>query len=251
MGKPHYQMVHYRACLWFPIVAYLLSGCCTAPVPPLIKVVDNPEREKYINRIEHEASEASAALKVAKDGVTPPHSKLVDLTIVRLDGIKPPTPKQVETFRATLGNTSELKKAEDKAGKVDEETSMLYNLVEERDLENQSLKAENEAIRKEQAFADLRAKCFTLGSWFTIGGGMLLVGASMLGLPKKGGAIMLVIAALCFASPFVIQDVVNALWFKIGVGAVIVLSAIGFLVEAYGHHSHVKGRLTSQDKQAT
>jgi hypothetical protein len=80
---------------------------------------------------------------------------------------------------------------------------------------------------------------------------MLLVGASMLGLPKKGGAIMLVIAALCFASPFVIQDVVNALWFKIGVGAVIVLSAIGFLIEVYGHHSHVKDRLTPQDKQAT
>lgn len=242
---------HLFCCWLYPWLALGLIGCSTTPPPPLIKVVDNPEREKYIAKIEHEASESSAALKVAKDGVSPPHSKLVDLTIVRLDGIKPPTSKQVEAFRATLGNTSELKKAEDKAGRVNEETSMLYDLVEERDQENMSLKAENEAIRKEQAFTELRARCFTLGSWFTIGGGLLLVGASVLGLPKKGGAIMLVIAALCFASPFMIQDVVNALWFKIGVGAVIVLSAIGFLVEAYGHHCHVKGRLTSQDKQAT
>jgi len=251
MGKPHYQMVNYWIYFWLPVVVYLLSGCSTAPVAPLIKVVDNPEREKYITRIEHETSEASAALKVAKDGVSPLYSKLVDLTIVRLDGIKLPTSKQVEAFRATLGNTSELKKAEDKAGRVNEETSMLYDLVEERDMENMSLKAENEAIRKEQAFAELRAKCFTLGSWFTIGGGLLLVGASVLGLPRFGGAIMLLIAVLCFASPFVIQDVVNALWFKIVVGAVIVLSVIAFLIEAYGHHSHVKGRLTPQNKQAT
>lgn len=251
MGQPHHPLVHYRPSCWAGFVCLALIGCTTQPPPPVVKVVDNPEKDKYITRIEHEASEASAALKVAKDGVTPPHSKLVDLTIVRLDGIKPPSQKQVEAFKATLGNTKELKKAEDKASKVDEETSELFTLLEMQDLENQSLKEENEAIRKEQAFAELRANCFTLGSWFTIGGGLLLVGASVLGLPKKGGAVMLLIAALCFASPFVIQDVVNALWFKIGVGVVVVLSGIAFAWEAYGHHRHVKGRLTSQDKTAT
>jgi len=251
MGKPNNPLVHHWSRCWAGFVCLVLIGCTCEPLPPVVKVVDNPEKDKYITRIEHEASEASAALKVAKDGVTPPHSKLVDLTIVRLDGIKPPSQKQVDAFKATLGDAKELKKAEDKAGKVDAETSALLELIDIKDIENQSLRDENEAIRKEQAFAELRAKCFTLGSWFTIGGGLLLVGASVLGLPKKGGAIMLLIAVLCFASPFVIQDVVNALWFKIGVGVVVVLSAIAFAWEAYGHHRHVKVRLTSQDKTAT
>jgi hypothetical protein len=251
MGQPHHQMVLHRLRCWAGFVCLALIGCSTTPPPPVVKVVDNPEKDKYISRIEYEASEASAALKVAKDGVTPPHSKLVDLTIVRLDGIKPPTPKQVEAFKATLGSTKELKKAEDKASKVEDDTNELWTMVDLVQLENLSLKEENEAIRKEQAYGELRAKCFTLGSWFAIGGGLLLVGASMFGLPKMGGIVMLFISVLCFAAPFVIQDVVNALWFKIGVGVVIGLSGIGFLIEVYGHHRHVKGRLTPQDKQTT
>ena len=144
---------NHLLCCWLGAwLALGLIGCSTTPPPPLIKVAENPEREKYIDKIEYEASEASAALKVAKDGVKPPHSKLVDLTIVRLDGIKPPTPKQIEVFRATLSNEKELKKEEDKAGKVDKETATLYDLVEQKDLENQSLKEENETIRRDQAF---------------------------------------------------------------------------------------------------
>jgi len=251
MGQPYYPLVHNRPRCWAGFVCLVLTGCCSTPPPPVVKVVDNPEKDKYITRIEHEASEASAALKVAKDGVTPPHSKLVDLTIVRLDGIKPPSQKQVDAFKVTLGNTKELKKAEEKAGKVDEETSALLTLIDMQDIENQSLKEENESIRKEQAFAELRLSCFTLGSWFTIGGGLLLVGASVLGMPKKGGLVMLAIAALLYAAPFIIRDVVDALWFKIGVGVVIVLGGIALLLEAFLHHKEVKGRLTSRGETAT
>lgn len=251
MGQPHHSLVRNRPCLWLVALVVLLTGCCSTPPPPVVKVVDNPEKDKYITRIEHEASEASAALKVAKDGVTPPHSKLVDLTIVRLDGIKPPSQKQVDAFKATLGDAKELKKAEDKAGKVDAETSALLELIDIKDIENQSLREENEAVRKEQAFAELRLSCFTLGSWFTIGGGLLLVGASVLGMPKKGGLVMLAIAALLYAAPFIIRDVVDALWFKIGVGVVIVLGGIALLMEAFLHHKEVKGRLTSRGETAT
>lgn len=237
---------HLFCCWVYPWLALGLIGCCTTP-PPVVKVVDNPVREKYIDRIEHEASEASAALKVAKDGVTLPHSKLVDLTITRLDGIKPPTQKQVDAFKATLGNEKELKKAEEKAGKVDAETTMLYDLVEQKDLENQSLREENEAIRKEQAFSELRARCFTLGSWFAIGGAGLLVASSVVPfVPRKSGLTLLLVSTLCFACPFLMHDLFESLLFKVVASVVVVGSAVVGVVMAYKAHTHVKTRLTSQ-----
>lgn len=240
---------NHLLCCWLGAwLALGLIGCSTTPPPPpLIKVAENPEREKYIDKIEYEASEASAALKVAKDGVKPPHSKLVDLTIVRLDGIKPPTPKQIEVFRATLGNEKELKKEEDKAGKVDKETTMLYDLVEQKDLENQSLKEENETIRRDQAFGELRARCFTLGSWFMLGGAGLLVASSVVPfVPKKSGFILLLMASLCFASPFLLKDLLDAMWFKILAGTLVGVSGLAGAYTAYKAHVHVKDRLTSQ-----
>ncbi len=247
MGQPYHQMVRHRIRCWAGFVFLALTGCTTEPLPPVVKVVDNPEKDKYITRIEHEASEASAALKVAKEGVALPHSKLVDLTIVRLDGIKPPSQKQVEAFKATLGSTKELKKAEDKASKVEDDTNELWAMVDAVQLENQSLKEENEAIRKEQAFSELRAQCFTLGSWFAIASVLLLIGSSVLGLSKKNGLTLLATSAFFFACPFIIQDVVESLWFKIGVGVLIGLGALIFLVEAYQHHKTVSGRLTRDE----
>lgn len=246
MGQPHYQMVRHRFCCWAGFVCLALIGCTTKPTPPVVKVVDNPEKDKYITRIEHEASEASAALKVAKDGVSPPHSKLVELTIVRLDGIKPPSQKQVDAFKATLGDAKELKKAEDKAGKVDEETSDLYSLIEMQDLENLSLKEENEAIRKDKAWGELRSICLTLGSWFALGGAGLLVASSVVPfVPKRAGITLLLLSTLLFATPFLVQDVVESLWFRWTVGSCVVLCAGFGMVMAYKAHMHVKGRLTS------
>lgn len=246
MGKPNHPLLQHRSGHWILAVAYLLIGCTTKPLPPVVKVVDNPEKDKYIARIEHEASEASAALKVAKEGVTPPHSKLVDLTIVRLDGVKPPTQKQVDAFRATLGSTKELKKAEDKASKVEEDTNELWTMVDMVQLENQSLKEENEAIRKEQAFSELRATCFTLGSWFAIGGVLLLIGSSVLGLSKRGGLTALLSSSLCFLIPFVIQEIVLGIWMKVAIGVALAVGALALAWEAYSHHRCVKSRLTSQ-----
>jgi hypothetical protein len=245
MGQSHHPLVCHRPSCWAGFVCLVLIGCTTQPPPPVVKVVDNPEKDKYITRIEHEASEASAALKVAKDGVTPPHSKLVDLTIVRLDGIKPPSQKQVDAFKATLGSTKELKKAEDKAGRVDEETSALYTMIEEQDLENQSLREANEAILRDKAYGELRAKCFTLGSWFLIGGAMLSVAASVVPVvPRASGFTLILMAMLCFAFPFAAQDLIEAVWFKWTFGTLVVGCLIGGAVTAYRAHTHVKGRLT-------
>jgi hypothetical protein len=251
MGQPNHPLFRHWFYHWPLAVACLLIGCTTKPLPPVVKVVDNPEKDKYIARIEHEASEASAALKVAKDGVTPPHSKLVELTIVRLDGVKPPTQKQVDAFKATLGSTKELKKAEDKASKVEEDTDELWTMVDMVQLENQSLKEENEAIRKEQAFSELRATCFTLGSWFAIGGVLLLIGSSVLGLSKKGGLMALLSSGLCFLIPFVIQEIVLGVWMKIAIGLALAVGAIALAWEAYSHHKCVKSRLTSQPDSET
>jgi hypothetical protein len=240
-------MVRHRVCCWAGFVCLALIGCSTKPLPPVVKVVDNPEKDKYITRIENEASEASAALKVAKDGTSMPHAKLVELTITRLDGIKPSTQKQVDAFKSALTSSKELKKAEDRANKVEEETNELWTMVDMVQLENLSLKEENEAIRKDKAFSELRAQCFTLGSWFAIASVLLLIGSSVLGLSKKNGLTLMATSAFFFACPFIIQDVVESLWFKIGVGVLIGLGAVIFLIEAYQHHKAVSGRLTRDE----
>ena len=252
MGQPNHPLFRHWFHHWPVAVACVLIGCSTPPPPPVVKVVDNPDKDKYITRIEHEASEASAALKVAKDGVTPPHSKLVDLTIVRLDGIKPPSQKQVDAFKATLGSTKELKKAEDKANKVDEETSELYTLIEMQDLENLSLKEENESIRRDMAYGELRSACFTLASWFAIGGAGLLVASSVVPfVPRRAGGTLLLLSTLLFALPFATQDLIESLWFKVAVGVtVVVVGALG-AITAYRAHRHVKDRLTSQPDSET
>lgn len=225
-------------------LAILLCGCTSTPEPVVqVRYVDNPKKDQYIDRLEAEASEAGAALKAVKDFVPQPQAKLVDLTIVRLEGIKPATQKQVDTFKATLGSPKELKKAEDKAERVDSETNELWGLVEMVQIENEALRQENEAVRKEQAYAELRSTCFTLGSWFAIASALLLIGSSVLGLSKRNGIILSLFSGLCFAAPFVIRDVVDSLWFKWMTGVTIGFLIVTFIKEAYGHHKEVICRL--------
>lgn len=240
----HTGTVVYR---WisFWILAGLLTACCHTPEAiPQVKVVDNPEKDAYIDKIEREVSEASAAIEVARTPITGQVRKLLDLTLVRLNGIKPATPKQVKAYEQTLVDDKALQKAEKVAEKVDEETTALYGMVEQVEKENQDLKHEMDAMRREQAYGELRKNCFWISTVFAFVAAGLFILQSFIGKGGKAGFIMVCLSVFFGGAPFVIQDVVQAPWFPyLMVGLVVVGGSIAGYIAWHGHRD-VKCRLT-------
>jgi cation transport ATPase len=206
--------------------------------------VDNPEKDAYIERLEKEASEAGAAIEVAKKPVVDPHRKLLDLTLLRLRGIRPPTDEQIKAYEKALTDQKALQKATETAKKVDEETTALYGKVEKMEKENKELKHEMDAMRREQAFAELRKNCFWISTVFAFVGAGLFILQSLIGKGGKAGAIMILLSVFFGGAPYVIQDVVQAPWFPYLMGTLIAIGCgLGAWVAWHGHKD-VKCRLT-------
>jgi hypothetical protein len=221
-----------------------MTACTTPEAIPQVKVVDNPEKDAYIDRLEREVSEAGAAIEVARMPVTGQVRKLLDLTLVRLNGIKPATPKQVKAYEQTLVDDKALQKAEKVAEKVDEETSALYGMVEQIEKENNDLKHEMDAMRREQAYAELRKNCFWISTVFAFIAAGLFILQSFVGKGGKAGFIMVLLSVFFGGAPFVIQDVVQAPWFPyLMIGLVVVGGSIAGYIAWHGHND-VKCRLT-------
>lgn len=231
-----------------------LTACSSKPEPKaevkeVVKIVDNPEKDKYIDRVEHEASEAAAALIVAKPGVTPPHSKLVELTTDRMSGLKKPTAEQVKKYEEALKNEAKMKAEKDKAKAVDAETTELYNRVEKVDSENKDLKEklrlleeQRQAEIRQEAYEDLRDVCLLLCTILVIAGvGIALIGYWM-GKGVKAGILIALAGLAVGAAPLVIQDIVEAAWFKWTVGAVVVLGIAYGIYELFDTDVEVRRR---------
>lgn len=248
--------------LCFTLLAFSLTGCCTNREPQqvvkeVVKVVDNPEKDKYIDRVEHEASEAAAALIAAKPGVTPPHSKLVELTTERMSGLKKPSAEQVKKYEEALKNEAKMKAEKDKAKAVDAETTELYNRVEKVDSENKDLKEkirlleeQRQAEIKAEAYEDLRDTCLLLCTILVIAGvGIALIGYWM-GKGVKAGVLISLAGLTVGAAPLVIQDIVEAAWFKWTVGVVVVLGIAYGIYELFDTDVKVRRKKASEQPGA-
>jgi vacuolar-type H+-ATPase subunit I/STV1 len=235
-----------------------LIGCSSKPEPKaevkeVIKIVDNPEKDKYIDRVEHEASEAAAALIAAKPGVTPPHSKLVELTTERMSGLKKPSAEQVKKYEDALKSESAMKAEKDKATKVDTETTELYNRVEKVDSENKDLKEkirlleeQRQAEIRQEAYEDLRDVCLLLCTILTVAGvGIALIGYWM-GKGVKAGVLVALAGLSVGAAPLVIQDIVEAAWFKWTVGTVVVAGIAYGIYELFDTDVKVRRKKASE-----
>lgn len=234
-----------------PVVALFAAclvsqvGCKSAPepVPPPVVIKTNPEKDAYITRVEKEVSEAAAAVTVSIKSKT---IELLPLTETRLNGIAKPTPDQVRKYESALTSKAELKKEEAKAAKVDAETTALYDRVNKMDKENAELKATIEAERRAKAFDELRNKCITLAGLFAIGGAGLLVLSTFVGKGKAAGVTLLLLAGITAAAPYLIEDLINATWFKWTAGSVVVLGILWGVKEAIEGHTEVRSRLTQE-----
>jgi len=209
------------------VALLMLAGCTTVQpeVPVSVKVIDNEEKNSYIEILETEASEASAALISIAGTLPHPQSDIVGLTISRLSGIRQPTEEQVERYRQAGVNSGLLAKEVESAKKVKEETDTAWAIVEEVDAENRSLKeqvklieAQRQSDIRAKAYDDIRATCLWLGSILSLVGVGLGVASMWLGRGLKISIFVVTIGLSIVFLPLVMQDVVEAIWFKWTIG---------------------------------
>lgn len=246
----------------FTVTLLTLTGCSsTGVVEPVakgvVKIVENKEKDDFISRIEHEASEAAAALTVAQPGVKPPHSKLVELTTERMAGVKKPSAEQVKKYEDALKSEALMNAEKDKAKKVDAETTELYTRVEQVDTENKGLKEKLRLLEeqrqseiRQEAYEDLRDMCLLLCSILVVAGvGIALIGYWM-GKGVKAGVLVALAGLSVGAAPLVIQDIVEAAWFKWTVGAVVIAGIAYGIYELFDTDVKVRRKKASQQLDA-
>lgn len=191
------------------LFSLVLAGCFSSRKEPIVQVRDNLEKDSYINRLEHEASEAAATLIVSKEIKEPEAQQLVDITIDRLKGIAKPTEEQVQNWRTNFSEKGFIDKQKDKAKRVDAETDKAYAKVQKIESENNELKAINDALERriileaEIARKDKAALYMTM-----VGGGAIAAGVAMLlfGLSRVNAFITIGVGILTIASVWIFDN---------------------------------------------
>ena len=138
---------------------FLLSmiGCQTVNQEPAIAVLDNKEKDVYINKIEGIVSDSVAGIVAVLDTLDRGSIQyaVLDAQAVRLGGIKPPSITKLAEQKAVVAEKNTKAAANDKieALKVDNETSLLWERVESLDGELAIEKAAKELAIEEKARA--------------------------------------------------------------------------------------------------
>jgi hypothetical protein len=228
----------------------VLIGCTTTDLPE-VKVVDNAKKDEYVERLEREAEEGASALTVAKEHIDGKGKALVVLTAERLAGIRKATKEGLERYAKAMQDDKALKAEQEKAERVDAETTALYGMVDDLDRQNRDLKIALDAKHREMEWADLRSKFLMLSGVFAFAGAGLLVISTFTGGKGKGGGLILIALSLFFGgAPFVIRDVVESAWFP-WASAGVALVALAWGSWAYWvSHKDMKCRLTPNSTSA-
>jgi hypothetical protein len=229
------------------ILSVLLVGCATKPAPVPAPEPATKTRDAYVDRLEHEASEGAAAIVVAKKNVEGKGKPLLDLTETRLSGIKKPTAEQVNKFEATLASTKAMQTEQDKAKKVDEETTKLANRIAEMDKENTALKDSIKAMNKEREWEKISDKFLLMAMVFGFAGAAFVVANTFIGKGLKAGVVMFIMSGICAATPSVLRDVVESEWFRWAFGACVLLGMAYGMYAGLHTHKEVKCRLRSPE----
>jgi hypothetical protein len=165
------------------ILVFALAGCATAPeIKPVTKVdvVENTDKDLYIDWLEAEIGEAAGAIKVVGQTLPEGNPKaILTLTYNRLSGIMEPTVAEIEKYQKALKDAKTLEVESAKAKETSEESTRLYAKVEATDTENKSLKrqldlvnAQREQEAKEKAIqdtlSDITKTCKWVGAFFLL-----------------------------------------------------------------------------------
>lgn len=228
------------------ILSMLMVGCYATP-SVVVPEAANKDRDVYVDRLEHEASEGAAAIIVAKKNVEGKGKPLLDLTETRLSGIKKPTAEQVTKFEATLASSKALKTEQTKAKEVDAETTKLYEKVAKADKENEDLRNSIAAMEREKAWDKVSDKFLLMAMVFGFAGAAFMVANTFIGKGLKAGVVMFLLSGVCAATPFILRDMVESWWFKWAFGACVVIGMAYGMYAGLHTHKEVKCRLRSSD----
>lgn len=222
------------------LLAILLTGCSTAPkvaeVVTRVDVIENNDKDLYIDQLESEISSAAGAVFVVtetlKDG---PPKEILKLTYTRLSGIKEPSNTEIQLYQKALKDEKVLQGERIEASKVSEETTLAYAKVLKTDEENKSLKRQVELVEKQ---AESEARRLTTehtiasitNTCRVIGFGFLALCAGLVFMSRyQTATICGSIGMGCIVVPAILPSVIMTSWFPYTViGCVLLVALISY-----------------------
>ena len=206
----------------FILPALFLLGCSTAPkpLPPVPVETKNQEKDKYITRVEDIVSDSASALTAVVPSLDKGNVRgLVEAQVTRLSGVSKPSVAKVEEYTRIINQNDSKAVENDKkeASKVDEETTALYAMVEQKDYE----------LAEAHSRADAEFKQKVLWQFSTAGIGLFVVGVLVTAFTpfKKSGAIVMGGGTLAMASLWIF----DSQWFTYIAGGSVGLVAVSLL----------------------
>ena len=188
-----------------------LVGCQTGDEQKVIPIT-NEEKDKYIQKIEAIISEsASAIVAIAPTLPAGLSREIIESQGTRLSGVAKPSVESVGRYtRMVKENDSKaVQKDKEEALKVDEETSLLWEMVLDRDKELDTAKAERDLAIEERK-RELKDKILWALSCLGMAvstGGLLVIAFTPF---KLRGAVLVAGGGLAVASAWILDSE----WFK-------------------------------------
>lgn len=216
----------------FILLALFFTGCSTAPkptpTPPPPVETKNTKKDEYITRVENIVSDSASALTAVVPNLDKGDVRgLVEAQVTRLSGVSKPSVAKVEEYTRILkeSDSKAIKKDKEEASKIDEETTQLYAMVEQKDFEIAEAHARADI---EHARADAEFKQKVLWKFSTAGLGLFVVGVLCVAFTpfKKSGAVVMGGGSLAMASLWIF----DSQWFAWIVGASLTIVATGLLI---------------------
>ena len=185
----------------YTLLALLLCGCSTIPQAPIPVETQNKEKDKYIDKVESIVSDSASALTAVVPNLAQGNVRgLVEAQVTRLSGVSKPSVSKVEEYTRILkqNDSKAIQKDKDEASKVDAETTALYAMVEEKDLE----------IQQAYARADAEFKQKVLWQFSTAGLGLFVAGVLVVSFTpfKTKGITLMGGGALAMASLWIFDS---------------------------------------------
>lgn len=168
----------------------MLVGCQTPEpkTPPQAISYTNEEKDKYITKVEEIVSDSASAL-VAISGSLPQGDvrQLTEAQVTRLSGLSKPSVAKVEYYSGILkqGDSKAIQRDKEEASKVDAETTELYAMVEQKDLELAEANSRADAEFKQKVLWQVSTAGLVI---FAIGVGFLAFS------PRKASGVILMLS---------------------------------------------------------
>ena len=203
-----------------------LVGCQTVDEPKAIALT-NEEKDKYIEKVESVVSESASAIVAVVPSLPAGLARdIIESQGTRLSGVSKPSVESVGRYtRMVKENDSKaVQKDKEEALKVDDETSLLWEMVLDRDRELDEAKAERDLAIEERK-RELKDKILWALSCLGMAvstGGLIVIAFTPF---KWRGAILVAGGGLAVASVWILDSV----WFQYVLQTIVVLVVLDLL----------------------